>query len=410
MMTAFSARRADDFEALVSRSGGAPLSDREQARYAALLDLVADLRTVPDAVARPEFVGDLRSRLMIEAETALLPMPSIVDRLALPVHPTRRDRRVATVIGAAALLGATTSMAVAAQSAIPGDALYPVKRGIESAQTQFRGDDGAALLASASGRLAEVDELARRGTPEGIAAVPHTLDEFSEQASEAATIMMTTYAENGDDAEITRLREFTSTSMDHLLGLEASLPDSARDELVAAARNLAEIDEEARLACQTCPGGIDRLPQLLLTAGLGDAVALPVGVPSAQQPSRPAVRTPQATGPAPVSGQDVDGIEVPDLDDLGDAVGGATGGATGGDSGSGPGPGTGGPRDNNPVKPLQDPVKELTKALGATTTVTTAVPEAPAVGDVLGGVGTTVDGVTGQLGDGITGTTDGLVP
>jgi hypothetical protein len=344
---------------------------------------------------------------MIEAETALLPMPSMADRLALPIHTTRRDRRVATVIGAAALLGATSSMALAAQSAIPGDALYPVKRGIESARTELRGDEGAALLANASGRLAEVDELARRGTPEGIAAVPHTLDEFSEQASEAATIMMTTYAENGDDAEITRLREFTSTSMDHLLGLEPSLPDSARDELVAAARNLAAIDEEARLACQTCPGGIDRLPQLLLTAGLGDAVALTVGVPSAQQPSRPAVRTPQATGPAPISGQDVDGIEVPDLDGLGDAVGGATGGANGGDSGSGPGPG--GTRGTTPVKPLQDPVEELTKALG-TTTVTTAVPDAPVVGDVLGGVGTTVDGVTGQVGDGITGTTDGLVP
>lgn len=407
MMSAFSARRrADDFDTLVSRPGGGPLSDREQERYAALLDLVTDLRTVPQAVARPEFVGDLRSRLMIEAETALLPMPSIADRLALPVLPTRRDRRVATAIGAAALLGSTTSMAVAAQSAIPGDALYPVKRGIESAQTELRGDDAAALLANASGRLAEVDELTRRGTPEGIAAVPRTLDEFSEQSSEAADVLMASYARNGADAAITSLREFTSASMDHLLGLEASLPDSARDELVAAARNLAEIDDEARLACPTCPGGIGRLPQLLLTPGLGDVQAVPSGVPSAQQPSRPAVLTPRAAGPAPISGQDVDGIEIPDLDDLGDAVGGATGGDTAG----GPTNDSGGTRDGNPVKPLQDPVKELTKALGADTTVTASAPGAPVVGDVLGGVGTTVDGATGQVGDEITGTTDGLVP
>ena len=410
MTAAFSARRrADDFEALVSRSDGAPLTGGEQARYAALLDLVADLRAVPDAVARPEFVGDLRSRLMIEADTALLPMPSMTDRLAMPVRASRRDRRVATVIGAAALLGATSSMAVAAQTALPGDALYPVKRAIESARTDFGRDDadkGAALLADASGRLDEIDELTRRGTPEGIAAVPHTLDEFSEQSTEAATILMTTYARSGDEGAITGLREFTATSMDHLLGLEAALPDSARDELVAAARNLAEIDDEARRACPTCPGGIDRLPQLLLTAGLGDAVTVPAGVPSAQRPSRPAVRTSQATAPAPVSGQDVDGIEVPDLDGLDDAVGGTTGGTAG--SGTGTGGGAGG---SDPVKPaLQDPVKELTKALGDTTTVTTTVPEAPAVGDVLGGVGTTVDGVTGQVGDGITGTTDGLVP
>lgn len=410
MTAVFSARRrADDFEALVSRADGASLTAVEQQRYADLLDLVAGLRAVPDAVARPEFVGDLRSRLMAEADAALLPMPSTADRLAMPAHATRRDRRIATAIGAAALLGATSSMAVAAQTALPGDALYPVKRAIEEVRTDI-GPDGAdrgtALLANASGRLTEIDELARRGTPEGIASVPHTLDEFSEQATEASTILMTAYADTGDEAAIGSLRAFTSSSMDRLLDLEAALPDSARDELVAAARNLAEIDDRARLACPVCPGGIDKLPQLLLTAGLGGAAALPAGVPSAQQPSRPAVRTPQATGPAPVSGQDVDGVEVPDLDDLGDAVGGATGG------GAGTAPGDRGTKD--PVRPtLQDPVKELTKALTGDPTVTTAVPAVPAVPpvpDVLGGVGSTVDGVTGQVGGGITDATNGLVP
>ena len=45
-------------------------------------------------------------------------------------------------LGAFAIIGATTSMAVASQSAIPGDALYPVKRAIENTQAGFSvGDD-----------------------------------------------------------------------------------------------------------------------------------------------------------------------------------------------------------------------------------------------------------------------------
>ena len=49
MTPAFSARRrADEFEALLSRRSDAPLSERDAARFAALLDVVGDLRALPD--------------------------------------------------------------------------------------------------------------------------------------------------------------------------------------------------------------------------------------------------------------------------------------------------------------------------------------------------------------------------
>ena len=66
------------------------------------------------------------------------------------------------------------SMAVAAQSALPGDALYPVKRAIENAETGFQVSDdakGQHLLAHAAGRLDEVDELASQGDGADAAAV-----------------------------------------------------------------------------------------------------------------------------------------------------------------------------------------------------------------------------------------------
>ena len=60
MTPAFSARRrADDFEALVSRSDHTPLTERDARDFAALLAVVEDLRAVPEVTARPEFVGDL---------------------------------------------------------------------------------------------------------------------------------------------------------------------------------------------------------------------------------------------------------------------------------------------------------------------------------------------------------------
>ena len=58
MTPAFSARRrADEFEALLSRGPDAPLDERDAARFASLLDVVADLRALPEVAPRAEFVA-----------------------------------------------------------------------------------------------------------------------------------------------------------------------------------------------------------------------------------------------------------------------------------------------------------------------------------------------------------------
>ena len=89
---------------------------------------------------------------MAEADTVLLRQPAAPQRLAMPATTRPRDRRVATLLGGAALVGATATMAVAAQTSLPGESLYGVKRGIESAQVRLAGDDaarGRTLLAQA---------------------------------------------------------------------------------------------------------------------------------------------------------------------------------------------------------------------------------------------------------------------
>ena len=62
------------------------------------------------------------------------------------------------------------------------------------------------------------------------------------------------YAENGDQASISELRDFTADSLDQLTALESQVPDAAEDELVRAAQLLVEIDAAAQRACPLCAG------------------------------------------------------------------------------------------------------------------------------------------------------------
>jgi hypothetical protein len=304
-------------------------------------------------------------------------------------------------------------MAIAAPSALPGDTLYPVKRAMESVEAELAGDErqqGAALLDSASDRLVEVDQLARRGTPEGVAAVPDTLTSFTLQSDQASQLLLESYRETGDEQSITDLRAFTESSMERLLGLEAVVPADARDELRTAAQQLAAIDDLTRRLCPGCPGeGIASIPPVLLSAGVvPDGLAQ---VPSAVEPLVPAAPAPQ---PPPPGAAEQDEIELPDLDDPVDPEGGATGGGTpggGADDGA-----TGGSEDaDSPT--VQDPVRELTSVLtgggggsgsGGGGDTTTSGPTKP-VTDVLEGLEQTVDDTAGTLDDTVDGTTGSLL-
>ena len=254
-------RRADEFAALVDgRSATDPL------RHSDLLRLVADLRELPTAVPRPEFVTSLRASLMAAADEALVPTDT---RLTLPVTTrSRRDRRVALAAGAVALVGATSSMAVAAQSALPGDALYPIKRVLESAETSMAADDSARaekVIDNATGRLDEVEALSLRDSAESQAALPTTLDDFVTQANQAGGLLIDEYADSGDVAHITELRTFISSSLDRLANLDAVLPVALRDELVRAVEALLTLDMQALSACPSCGSLIDLPFNLLRT-------------------------------------------------------------------------------------------------------------------------------------------------
>lgn len=273
-------RRAEEFDSLVEG-----LATGDDTRYAELLEIVSTLRAAPAPQARPEFVTSLREQLMLAADALLVPGDTRdTARLALPVRTKPvRERRIAAAVGGIAIVGATTSMAMAAQSALPGDVLYPLKRAIENAEAGIsvnNGQKGATLLATASGRLDEVTALTSGGRADDGAAIAETLNAFTEQATEASDLLLTDYATTGHESSISDLRDFTAASMDTLAALEALIPADARDELLHAASMLTQIDLEAAQACPDCAGvGITEIPAILTSSagfGSGGSTATPV--------------------------------------------------------------------------------------------------------------------------------------
>ena len=272
MTALFPARRsAQRFDALVE---GARRDDVDRST-ADLLELVGALREVPEASARPEFVSDLRERLMLAAADELVPVAPAqrdeVARLTIKRTHTRRERRIGIALGAAALIGATTSMAVASQSAIPGDALYPVKRGIENVQAGFSvGDDakGRTMMGNASRRLDELDKLTQKKQPDA-KLIKQTLDTFAQQFSDGSNSLINAYEQNGDPASIRQVHHNAELGIDQLSALNDAVPADAHQALVKAAGEVLAVDAQALSLCSdpACGGGVIDVPPQLLAGG-----------------------------------------------------------------------------------------------------------------------------------------------
>jgi len=273
-----SRRRADEFDALLSNP---VLEKAAGSQYAELLELVGGLRSVPPVSAREDFVSELRSQLVVEA--ARMARPVVDDEMRLRLTPRRRqgarERRAATVLGGFAIVAATGSMAMASQSALPGDVLYPVKRAIENAQTNLQSDDAAkaqTLIAHAERRLQEAEQLTAEGAD--AATVAATLQDFTDQSNQATELALDDYAATGDQEAIGELRSFADDSMDDLDELGDVVPADARPALITAAQSVLQLDSAAFQICPTCGDGpVTELPEFALQSvelGAQDLVEL----------------------------------------------------------------------------------------------------------------------------------------
>jgi hypothetical protein len=278
-------RRAQKFHELVedASTGGARTPE-----YADLLVLVGALRAVPEPVADPAFVATLRERLVAEAETVLAEAAAARqdtdDRLRLRAatpRTRRRQRRVAAVVSGFALAGVSATVAVASQSALPGDHLYSIKRGLESAHAQLtfdRAARGRVLLDDASTRLDEAQQLSRdQADP---ARVDEALQAFTQQAVDGADLLVTDYQATGHRSSISTLRLFTTASMDQLKTLQSQVPPQSYDSLLQAAQALDQVQQTSIHACPVCDGPlIGSIPTVLAQANDSTADTWQVSIP-----------------------------------------------------------------------------------------------------------------------------------
>jgi hypothetical protein len=199
---------------------------------AALVRTAERLCEAAVAAPRAEFRADLRSRLMAEADTVLVPATPRA-RAAAPVparrsHPVRR--RLAGLTAALVAAVGTAGLVTSSASALPGEMLYPVKRGTESIELALhRGDAsrGELQLQHAAERLAEAKALTATDSPQAAALVAPTLEDFTEQAESGSTALFSDFTATSAEGSVADVASFTTAAATDLSSLSRTLPAEA---------------------------------------------------------------------------------------------------------------------------------------------------------------------------------------
>lgn len=290
MTPPFAHRTAEDFQRALE---GRPTPTRRGSTdVQELLEVVDALHRVPEVEARTDFVDDLRTRLLAAAETDLVPAPPVlraVGRTTAPTRltPRRRPVRLGTAVAALAVVAGTAGAAAAASSALPGDALYPVKRGIEDVRTAAQLGDagtGRSLLDEAAARLDEARELQRSQADPLL--VAGAVADFRTAAGDGAAHLFRAYADSGHRADVSTVRTFVQTHMGQVSTMARTGDQGVDDVLLEAADTLATLDQQAHDLCASCgPGPVAQVPITLASASgaatINNLLARPVAQASA---------------------------------------------------------------------------------------------------------------------------------
>ncbi|MER6758212.1 DUF5667 domain-containing protein [Micromonospora echinofusca] len=273
----FSRRRAERFAQLLDEANGGRrhhVRSRADDQLTALVAVGRRLAVAPPAVkVDPEFRTGLRAMLLATAEregigapaepSSRRPADAGRSRL-LPAVTARRARaRGAILVGVAAGAVALSGISAASENAVPGDALYGMKRSTERAQLALASSDvsrGQLFLDFARTRLAEAAAL--RGDEDGFSAV---LDDMDADTRQGVRLLTTAAAQRSDPAALDAINSFLTGQRRAVGGL---LDDAGRADRDRTRRSLALLDAarkrsdalRAAIACGLpAPAGSDTL-------------------------------------------------------------------------------------------------------------------------------------------------------
>ncbi|MEV0213879.1 DUF5667 domain-containing protein [Micromonospora sp. NPDC050695] len=222
----FSRRRAERFAQLLEEANGGRrhhVRSRVDGQLAPLVAVGQRLSVDPPAIeADPEFRTGLRAMLLATAEreglgnaptageTATTRPATTARGPLLPAVTARRARaRAAILVGVAAGAIAVSGISAASEDAVPGDALYGMKRSTERAQLALASSDisrGQLFLDFARTRLGEAAKL--RGDRIGYSTV---LDDMDADTRQGVRLLTSAAVQRAEPASLDTVNTFVTS-------------------------------------------------------------------------------------------------------------------------------------------------------------------------------------------------------
>lgn len=261
----FSRRRAERFAQLLDEANGARrhhVRSRVDGQLAPLVAVGQRLSVDPPAVeVDQDFRTGLRAMLLATAEregmgtapAASEPATTTARGRLLPAVTARRARaRGAILVGIAAGAIAVSGISAASENAVPGDALYGMKRSTERAQLALASSDisrGQLFLDFARTRLGEAAKL--RGDRIGYSAV---LDDMDADTRQGVRLLTTAAVQRAESGSLDTLNSFVTSQRRAVSGLVDGSTRADRDRTQRSLHLLDSIRERsdtlrAAIAC-----------------------------------------------------------------------------------------------------------------------------------------------------------------
>ncbi|MFC8596216.1 DUF5667 domain-containing protein [Streptomyces atroolivaceus] len=366
-------RRANAFaQALEEQSpqGAAAVQPEDPAQpadHGTLLALANGLGELPAPQFDPEVKVVQRAQLVAAMETMFAEGgastgPTVPEQRSKGAHRASPIRRLrprsrwakgltagGLTVGVAA--GAFGGVAAASSDALPGDSLYPLKRGMEDISLGMADGDadrGEVYLDQASTRLSEARRLMERGRSgaldhESIGEVRRALDGMTHDATEGHRLLHTAYQRDGSLGPIQTLDSFSRSHRATWSSLRDRLPVQLTDISDKVSSVFEAMDQEVaplKSLLPRTPGTEEGAPPAGSTQEDRDSSAPDRTAPSPSatpqdSPSTSTAPKPSGSGSSPADGL-LDGGTGDLLEDL--PTDGTTPSSPGGTSGATPAP------------------------------------------------------------------------
>jgi hypothetical protein len=246
---------------------------------AALSTLGAALATLPLGPP-PEFRAELRSRLVAAATTPAAFAPAR-GRGARSRAVRWNSRRILAAVSAGlTVVAAGGGVAVAAESALPGGALFGLKIDLEQLHFDLTGGDGARGRLELSFAADRLRELGALGAGASHAAVLTDLGLLSSETRRGARLLLSAARSSHSTAPLAALTRFALSSGKDLHALLAVLPASVQPQGGSAEALMSAVGAQARAAAEGLrPGAGALLAPLAGTASVPTGSLRPLGAP-----------------------------------------------------------------------------------------------------------------------------------